>query len=161
MVRIRKNLEPLNMARLREYRYEMSKKYNGQGPNNTFWDEIEHLIKRTPKRYDWEKMESNIVKGEVWSQQIGDFLHKRKIHRYTYMHVESNGLVIAEHGPHWEWRYDQKDGQKISFSEWYIFPNGDMELCPKNGTHQLVNPYGYPFYLISLKIGSKAYHEFE
>lgn len=157
MRRIRKNLDPLDIARIREYQYMMTKKYKGRGPNANFWDELEQLVKRTPKRYDWEKMENNeIVLGEVWSQPIGTFYYKKVQHRYTYMHVEFNGLVIAEHGPHREWRYDEEDGQIISFSEWYIFPDGHMELCPKNGTHQLVNHYGYPFYLISLKIGKKV-----
>lgn len=159
---VRKDLEPLGMARIREYRYVMSRKYNGQGPNSTFWDELEYIIIRSSKRYDWERMKnSDIVNGEVWSQPIGNFYHRCKIHRYTYMHIESKGLVIAEHGPHHEWRYDEKDGQVISFSEWYIFPDGSMEFCPKNGKHRLVNYYGHPFYLISLKIGSNSYHEFE
>ena len=162
MRRVRKDLEPLDMARIREYRYEMSKKYRGRGPNTSFWDEIEHLIKRRCKWYDWEKMENNnTVLGEVWSQPIGTFYYKKVQHRYTYMHIESNDLVIAKHGPHQELRYDEDDGQIISFSEWYIFPDCHMEFCPKNGMHELVNPYGHPFYLISLKIGSKAYCEFE
>lgn len=154
MTQVRKDLKPFDMARLNEFRKLMSDKYGGEGPNKSFWDELECILKCNPKSYEWERMVNNeMVLGEVWSQPIGEFYYKNTVHRFSYLYVESQGLAISEHG-HEEPFHDGK--QIIKVWEWYIFPDGKMELCKKDCTHKLVNDYGKPIYVISLKICSNA-----
>lgn len=155
MRQTRKDLKPFDVARLNEFRKLMSDMYWGEGPNKSFWDELECILRCNPKSYEWERMiNDEVVLGEVWSQPIGEFYYPNTVHRFTYLYVGSQGLAIAEHGPHEEPFHDGK--QIIKVKEWYIFPDGTMKLCPKDGTHQLINDYDTPIYVISLKISSNA-----
>ena len=158
MRQVRKDLKPFDMARLNEFRKLMSDMYWGEGPNKSFWDELERVLKCNPKSYEWSRMVNDeVVLGEVWCQHIGEFWHMNTVHIFSYLYVESQGLAIAEHGQehgHEEPFHNGK--QVIKASEWYIFPDGKMELCKKDCTHKLVNEYGEPIYVISLKICSNA-----
>ena len=154
MKQTRKDLKPFDMARLNEFRKLMSDKYWGQGPNKSFWDELENILHVTPTSDEWERMDNDeVVLGEVWSQPIGEFYYQHTVHRFAYLYVESQGLVIDEHG-HEEPFHARKQIKKVR--EWYIFPDGTMELCKKGCTHKLVNNYGTPIYVLSLKISSNA-----
>lgn len=155
MKQIRKDLKPFDMAKVHEFRKLMRNMYWDNGPNKIFWDELECILKCKPKNYEWERMENDdIVLGKVWSQPIGEFYHKHTVHTFSYLYVESQGLAIAEHGPHEKLIHGGKQVAKVK--EWYIFPDGRMELCKKDCTHKLVNDYGGPIYVISLKISSSA-----
>ena len=96
----RKDLQPFDMNRLEEIRKLRSEMYCG-GNNKLFWDELEAVI--TSESYtqsdEWERMDNDdVVLGEVWSQPIGEFYYKNTVHRFAYLYVESQGLVIGEHG---------------------------------------------------------------
>ena len=95
----------------------------------------------------------DVVLGEVWSQPIGEFYYKNTVHRFAYLYVESQGLAIADHG-HEEPVHGGEQVRKIK--EWYVFPDGRMELCRKDCKHRLVNNYGKPIYVLSVKIGSNG-----
>ena len=154
MKRTRKDLKPFDKNQLNEIRKIMRNKHWTEGPNKSFWDELECILNCSQKSYEWEQIErDDTVLGEVWSQPIGKFYHKHTVHEFTYLYVESQGVVIAQHG-HEEPFHDGKQTKKIR--EWYIFPDGTMELCKKGCTHHLVNNTGKPIYVISLKIGSNA-----
>ena len=131
----RKDLQPFDMNRLEEIRKLRSEMYCG-GNNKLFWDELEAVI--TSESYtqsdEWERMDNDdVVLGEVWSQPIGEFYYKNTVHRFAYLYVESQG-----------------------WAEWYVFPDGRMELCRKYLTHKLVNNFGKPIYVLSIKIGSNG-----
>ena len=157
----RKDLQPFNMARLNEIRNLRSKMYCG-GANKLFFDELEAII--TSKSYtqsdEWERMKNNdIVLGDVWSQPIGEFYYKHTVHRFAYLYVESQGLVIGEHGhsePIHFYEYDHEITMHRQLTEWYVFPDGSMELCRKYLTHSLKNDSGKPIYVLSIKIGSNG-----
>ncbi len=149
----RSDLRSFNRACLEEIREEMCKFYWGEGPNKSFWDELECILKCIPRNRVWEMMQGENIQGEVWSQPIGAFYHKHTVHRFSYLYVQSQGLAVAEHG-HEEPFHDGKQVKKLS--EWYIFPDGRMEFCKKGETHKLINNYGKPIYVLSIKVGSNA-----
>ena len=35
--------------------------------------------------------------------------------------------------------------------EWYVFPDGTIELCRKDEKHSLVNNFGKPIFVLSIK----------
>lgn len=151
----RKDLQPFDMARLEEIRKLRSEMYCG-GDNRLFWDELEAII--TSKGYsqsdEWERMDNDeVVLGEVWSQPIGEFYYNNTVHRFAYLYVESQGLAIGEHG-HSEPVHNGEQYRQIK--EWYVFPDGRMELCRKYHTHKLMNNFGKPIYVLSIKIGSNG-----
>ena len=155
----RKDLQPFDMNRLEEIRKLRSEMYCG-GNNKLFWDELEAVI--TSESYtqsdEWERMDNNdVVLGEVWSQPIGEFYYKNTVHRFAYLYVESQGLVIGEHG-HSEQVHEGRMYRRYrrQWAEWYVFPDGRMELCRKYLTHKLVNNFGKPIYVLSIKIGSNG-----
>ena len=151
----RNDLQPFTLERLDEIRKLREEMYCG-GDNRLFWDELESILKRDDYSHSdvWERMENDdVVLGEVWSQPIGDFYYKNTVHKFAYLYVESQGLAIAEHG-HEEQVHGGEQIRKIK--EWYIFPNGRMELCRKDCTHKLVNNYKKPIYVLSLKISSNG-----
>lgn len=124
----------------------------GKGSNSLFFDELETLLKigDYSEKAVWERMENDdIILGEVWSHPIGKFYHKHVVHEFSYLYVESQGLSIAEHG-HKEPANRGKQIRKIR--EWYVFPDGRMELCQKDCTHWLINDYQHPIYVLSVKI---------
>lgn len=151
----RKDLQPFDMARLEEIRMLRSKMHCG-GDNKRFWDELETII--THELYfqsdEWERMNNDdVVLGEVWSQRIGDFYYKNTVHKFTYLYIESQGLAIGEHG------HSEPVDNGIMYrqiAEWYVFPDGTMELCRKYFTHRLVNNFGKPIYVLSIKVGSNG-----
>ena len=67
--------------------------------------------------------------------------------------MESQGLAIARHG-HEELVHGGKQIRKIK--EWYIFPDGKMSFCGKDETHELVNIYGKPIYVLSINVSSNG-----
>lgn len=149
-----KNLKSFDMESLEEIRDVRRKMMRGGGDNWKFWDEIEAILTRkgyTPK--PWKRMENdNIVLGNVWNYDIGEFFYKHKVHRFNYLYTTSDGIVIAEHGPHEELVHAGKHIKKIE--EWYVYPDGRMELCKKGCKHSLINNFGYPIYVVSIKITS-------
>lgn len=85
----------------------------------------------------------DVVLGEVWFQSIGYYQYRNTIHKYEYLYVlPRNGIIIGEHG-HGKLVYGGQQIRKIK--EWYIFSNGDMNLCRKGKTHSLVH-HGDPMY---------------
>ena len=40
--------------------------------------------------------------------------------------------------------------QKRKIKEWYVFPDGRVEVCDKGQLHRLVNDYGMPIYVLSV-----------
>lgn len=152
----RKDLQSFNMERLKEIRKLRSKMYCG-GDNKLFWDELEAII--TSEDYaqseEWERMDNDdVVIGEVWSQPIGEFYYKHNVHKFAYLYIESQGLAIREHG-HSELVHNGERYRR-EFTEWYVFPDGSMELCRKYFTHSLKNNFGKPIYVLSIKIGSNG-----
>ena len=149
MIERRTDLKSFNMERLQRIRELRNEMYCG-GNNRLFLDELEHII--TSADYNptiWERKENNdIILGEVWSQPIGIYRYLNTVHKYEDLYIASNGLVIGEHG-HEELVHNNQDIRKIK--EWYIFPDGSMQLCRKGETHKLIH-YGEPMYVISLKI---------
>lgn len=148
----RKDLQPFDMVRLEEIRRLRDEMLCCGGSNYHFWDELQTILKSADyyPSNKWERMNNDdVVLGEVWSQPIGEFYYKNTVHKFTYLYVESQGLAIADHG-HEELTRDGKQIRKIK--EWYVFPNGIMELCDKDCKHRLLNDYGEPIYVISVKI---------
>lgn len=155
MKQTRKDLKPFDMASLEEIRKLRGEMYSG-GDNRLFWDELETILKRADysQSDEWERMDNDeVVLGEVWSQPIGEFYYKNTVHKFAYLYVESQGLAIADHG-HEEPVHGGKQIRKIK--EWYVFPDGRMELCRKDCKHRLVNNYHRPIYVLSVKIGSNG-----
>lgn len=155
MKQTRKDLKPFDMASLEEIKKIRGEMYCG-GDNRLFWDELESILKSAnySQSNEWERMNNDdVVLGEVWSQPIGEFNYKNTVHRFAYLYVESQGLAIAKHG-HEEPVHGGKQVRKIK--EWYVFPDGRMELCRKDRKHKLVNNYRKPIYVLSVKIGSNG-----
>ena len=157
----RKDLQQFVMKRLNEIRKlrKGDKCYFSAGANSSFWDELECILKCNPKSHTWAKKDNDdIVLGEVWYQRVGEFYYKHTVHKFEYMYVESvesEELVIGWHG-HEEKVNNGKQTKKIR--EFYIFPDGKIEMCGKDCKHRLINNYGKPFYVLSLKICSNRSH---
>ena len=62
--------------------------------------------------------------------------------------MESEGEAVGMHG-HEELANRGKQKRKIK--EWYVFPDGHVEFCDKGQMHRLVNNYGMPIYVLSIK----------
>lgn len=155
MKQLRNDLRPFDMNCLEIIRRFRSEMYCG-GNNRTFWDELEYILKSDgySQSNEWERMENDdIVLGEVWTQPIGEFYYKNTVHKFAYLYVESQGLAIARHG-HEEPVHGGEQVRKIK--EWYIFPDGKMRFCGKDETHELINSYGEPIYVLSIKISSNG-----
>lgn len=157
----RKDLQPFDMKCLNEIRKlrKGNKCYFSAGANSSFWDELECILKCNPKSHTWAKKDNDdIVLGEVWYQRVGEFYYKHTVHKFEYMYVESvesEELVIGWHG-HEEKVNNGKQTKKIR--EFYIFPDGKIEMCGKDCKHRLINDYGKPIYVISLKICNNGNH---
>ena len=150
----RTDLKPFDLARLEEIRELRRGMYRRGGPNKRFWDELETVLKREDHKNDeWQQMENDFVRGEVWSQSIGEFQYKHTVHKFSYLYVETQGLAIDEHG-HEEPVNGGKQVKKVK--EWYIFPDGKMVFCDKDKMHSLVNDYGKPIYVLSVKVSSNS-----
>ncbi len=146
---LRKDLQSFDMRRLNEIRKARkgNKCYLSAGANSSFWDELECILKCNPKNHVWTRKENDeVVLGEVWCQRVGEYYYKHTVHVFEYMYVASEDLVIDWHG------HDKK------IREFYIFPDGKIKMCGKDCKHRLINDYGKPIYVLSLKICSNADH---
>ena len=108
---------------------------------------------------EWiKKPKEGIVKGDVWECLIGRFYHKHTVHIFTWLYAEydpKQEVVIDSHG-HEEKIHGNKQVRKIK--EWYFFPDGKMEFCDKDELHKLVNNYGKPIYVLSVKSMKNGTH---
>lgn len=154
----RKDLKPFDQNRLKEIctLQKGNAHYFDIGENSIFFRELECILKCNPKSSLWFKKDKNkVVLGNVWFQPIGKYYHKRTVHVYEYMYIDSQGLVIDYH-------FHEKrvnGGNQISkVTEFYIFEDGKIYMCPKDQQHALINTYGKPIYVISLKIERNATH---
>lgn len=153
MEQIRKDLRSFDLAKLEEMRAIRAAMYRGRD-NWLFWDELESIITRKGyKTSEWTKIEKDgvVVLGDVWEQPIGRFWYDKSVHEYAYLYTESTDVVIDWHGHN---RLIQNGKNVLKTREWYTFPDGRMEFCPKDEKHRLVNTYGKPIYVISTKITS-------
>ena len=104
-------------------------------------------------------------------------MYHHTVHRFAWLYVKDTGEVIGEHG-HEEpvnngkskgkqSKGKQTKGKKIKgkkikskqtkkFKEWYVFPDGTIAVCPRGKTHRLVNSFGKPIYVLSIKVGSNS-----
>lgn len=156
MKEIRKDLKAFSLTQLNKIRELISQRnYGFDGPDKWLFDELECVLHCNQKSFEWERMEGDMILGEVWRQRIGEYYHKHSVHRFEYMYVKDCLKVIDEHGPHREPVHRGSQYKKVR--EFYIFPDGTVKLCRKDETHYLFNPYGEPIYVISVKIGSKSH----
>lgn len=156
MVQQRTDLQSFKKAQLEEIRNLRASMYCG-GDNRLFWDELEGIIKNEdyPETHVWTRLENNeVVIGEVWSHPIGEIYYKNTVHKFAYLYVKTQGLAIREHG-HEEIVHNGKQIRKIE--EWYVFPDGKMELCRKDEKHKLNNSWRKPIYVLSIKVANGAY----
>lgn len=155
----RKDLQQFDMNCLNEIRRlrKGDKCYFSAGANSSFWDELESILKNPENICNvWErKPNDDVVLGEVWYQKVGEYHYKHTVHVFEYMYVESEGLVIDQHG-HNQRIHGGKQVRKTR--EFYIFPDGRIEMCGKDCKHRLINNYGKPIYVLSLKICSNGNH---
>ena len=147
------NLQPFDMDCLNKIRRLRGKMKKDGKANSIFWDELEAILVSSSciQNAKWERMEGEFVKGEIWRQTIGNFYHKNNVHHFTWMCIVSDGLVIDLHG-----HEERTASGTRRVKEWYVFPNGEMNLCKKGCKHSLANNYGRPIYVLSVKIGSKG-----
>lgn len=151
MAAIRK--EKFTVKKLNALREQTKKPYWIEGPMEPFWRELEEILRIDPSKGRWKKLRGNDITGDVWRCDIGEYRHKHTVHRFSWMYVESSGEVIGEHG------HDEpanRGKQKRKIKEWYVFPDGRIEVCLKGETHKLVNNYGKPIYVLSIKAGSNG-----
>ena len=149
----------ISLKSLYEIRRNMTSKHGGRCPNSSFFDELESIISNRTLEYQWvKKPKEGVVKGDVRECLIGKFYHKRTVHIFTCLYAEydpEQEVVIDSHG------HEEKfpRGKKVKkIKEWYIFQDGKVEFCDKDELHQLVNDYGKPIYVISVKSMSNADH---
>lgn len=129
----------------------ISQSVKGGDNYRQFWSELEYILRNRGsfKVDEWKRLENEFVLGEVWTQPIGNYYHPHTVHEYSYLYVESEGVAVAKHC-HNRPIHNGKHIQKVR--EWYIFPDGRIEMCDKDEEHELVNDYGHPIYVISVKI---------
>ena len=152
MKEIRKDLQPFNLAQLNEIRKIRAENHYRWGDQyETFWKELEIILsmKNYYKNAEWVKMQNDeVVLGDVWSRPIGNFNYRHTVHEFNYLYVETQGLAIAKHGH----QAPANGGKQIrKIKEWYVFPDGTIELCRKDEKHSLVNNFGKPIFVLSIK----------
>ena len=134
-----------------------------ESPLECFWKEIKAILRTTEKPASWKKLKGKDIYGDVWQQEIGQYMHHHTVHRFAWLYVKDTGEVIGEHG-HEEPVNTRKNakGKQIKskqtkrFKEWYVFPDGNVIVCPRGKTHRLVNHFGKPIYVLSIKVGSNS-----
>lgn len=144
-----------DLASIRE---KTMKPYWLESPLDCFWKEIKEILRTTEKPASWKKLKGKDIHGDVWQQKIGQYMHHHTVHRFAWLYVESTGEVIGEHG-HEEpvnTRKKTKSKQTKRFKEWYVFPDGTIAVCPRGETHRLINSFGKPIYVLSIKVGSNS-----
>ena len=146
-------LRSFNVMQLKKIE-KVREKY-GPDPFQSFWNELERVLKcKQQTSNEWKRMEKDaVVLGDVGSQSIGEFYYKHTVHKFSYLYVASQGLAIGMHG-HNEPANRGKQIRKVK--EWYIFPDGIIHFCDKDEKHQLVNSFGYPIYVLSVKVCKKG-----
>ncbi len=151
----RSDLKPFDMECLEEIKKLRDEMHCGRA-NWSFWEELEFILKSNnePRSNVWEKLvPDEVVIGDVWSCHIGDFYYANTVHRFTYLYVETPGMAIAEHG-HSKRVHNGKHIKKTT--EWYVYPDGRMEICKKDEKHSLNNRYGKPIYVLSVKVSNRT-----
>jgi len=124
----------VELARLREY----------GGIEERLYDELEMLI--SEEGYlgaNWEPLKDE--PGKVWRQDIATITYHKEKHIFSYLYVESSGVAVGLHG-----HKDAKHPERKT-TEFYLFPDGRIEVCKAGGEHALVNEYGRPIYVLSVK----------
>ena len=154
----RNDLKPFNMACLNAIKSERGKKRYAytQDIYEPFWDELEAILRtKTRSQNDkWEKLANDeVILGEVWRQNIGEFYYNHTVHRFSYLYVESQGVAIDKHKNEEPANYG-KQVRKIK--EWYFFHDGLMQVCKKDEMHKLINDFGEPIYVLSVKVCSNG-----
>ncbi len=156
---MRNDLKQFDLKELGELKQAVYSLYRGKVPNRSFWKELNSVIQTKTKSYKWhQKPKDDVVLGEAWELRIGEFYHKHTVHKFTYLYAEydpENEIVIGLH-EHKEVFHGVKQIKKVK--EWYVFPDGKVEFCNKDKFHQLVNSYGKPIYVLSVKVMSNAEH---
>lgn len=146
----RTDLKPFDMECLEEIR-EKRRKMNGGGQDRQFFEELELILKDKQLNHEWSLMpKDEKVLGEVWSQPIGNRIYERNVHKFEYIYTPTQGLVIDRHG-HTQ-KVNKGKQQDMKIKEWYIFPDGTIKMCRKDKEHVLINNYGEPIYVISVKV---------
>lgn len=146
---------------LKSIREKTMRSYWLESPLDCFWNEIKAILRTTEKPASWKKLKGKHIHGDVWQQVIGQYMHHHTVHRFAWLYVKDTGEVIGEHG-HEEPVNIRKDtkGKKSKqtkrFKEWYVFPDGTIAVCPRGKTHRLVNSFGKPIYVLSIKVGSNS-----
>ena len=152
---IRSDLQSMTLAWVEGMRRRRERTRYG-GEHRNFLDELECVLRCQsdyPRR-KWTKLEKDeVVLGEVWIQEIGEFHHKHTVHQFSLLYVETRGLAISEHS-HYE--IVNNGTQKKKVKEWYIWPNGRITFCNKDQMHELVNNYSGPIYVLSVKTMSNS-----
>ncbi len=153
------DLRHFDMECLNGIRKVLEDRHHGRIPNRHFLNELESILSMVTVSGEWvKKPKEGIVKGDVWECPIGSFSYNHTVHIFTYLYAEydpNQEVVIDFHG-HTEEIHGGKQVKKIK--EWYFFPNGEVKSCDKDERHQLINDYGKPIYVISVKVMSHANH---
>ena len=138
---------------LNSIREKTGEPYWIESPWDCFWEEIKAILRTTEKPASWKKLKGKDIQGDVWQQVIGQYMHHHTVHRFAWLYVKDTGEVIGEHG-HEEPANNGKQTKR--FKEWYVFPDGTISVCPRGETHRLVNSFGKPIYVLSIKVGSNS-----
>ena len=143
-------MNTLTIDNLKEIRKLMRKE---DGKYLIFISELESILKIQNPEMWRRKPNDDVVVGEVWEQNIGKLKHRTHEHKFTYMYVPEQGTAVKMHG-HDEKVHKDRNVKKTK--ELYIFyvPGTvvEMRFCGKDETHELVNNYGCPVYVISAKV---------
>lgn len=127
-----------------------------------FVDELEKILTKHTST-DWNKIPINypedVVFGEVWEQKLGIIKYHKTVHTFSCMYVPNQGLAISRHG-HNQLVHTTQHGDIKKTRELYIFyiPSSlvEMKFCGKDEMHELINNYGEPVYVISVKVTGRG-----
>ena len=150
----KEKLRTFNKEELRKLKKVMLEKKpeREHGPDSfkRFICELEHLI---PKRnnFEWEQMLG--VDNIVFLQKIGKVYYKHTVHIFEWVCVQNPGLAIRMHSNN----ELANDGTQIRKGrEWYIFQDGTIDYSNKDQSHELVNIYDQPIYVLIIKTKRKG-----
>ena len=147
-------LRTFNMEELKKLTKVMLEKNikREHGPDSfkRFICELEHLI---PKRnnFEWEQMFG--INNIVVLQQIGKVYYKHTVHIFEWLYVKNPGLAIGRHSNN---ELANGGTQIRKGREWYIFKDGTIDFCNKDQSHELVNIYDQPTYVLVIKTKRKG-----
>ncbi len=144
--------ERFSLEKLNSLRQKTKKPYWIEDPMECFWTELEMLLRAGDSENPWEKLEGE--PGDVWRYNIGEVYYRHTVHKFSWLYVETTGEAVGEHGHE---QPANQGRQKRLWKEWYVFfYDGRIEVCAKGQTHKLVNNYGKPIYVLSIKVGSNG-----